>query len=129
VSEDGDGIIRVAAPPSTGTGDTDDHRERHSRPIKAHTISLLVNAYFDHLAHLFPVISRAEFAATATPPPLLLYSICGVAATRREFPREVFAAVRGVINGLMRSNDILSDARIENVQALVSHIDFAFLSG
>lgn len=38
----------------------------------------------------------------------------------RHFPREVFAGVRGVINGLLRSNDILSDARFEHVQALVS---------
>jgi hypothetical protein len=51
---------------------------------------------------------------------LLLYSICGLGATRREFPRQVFAGIRGVINGLIRSNDVLSDARFENVQALVS---------
>lgn len=102
-------------------GDTSYTHNKLNRPvINEHTISLLVNAYFDHLAHLFPVISRSEFAAKQTPPPLLLYSICGLGATRREFPREVFNGVRGVINGLLRSNDILSDAHIENVQALVS---------
>jgi hypothetical protein len=69
---------------------------------------------------LFPIISRAEFTAMPNPSPLLLYSICGLGATRRQFPRNVFASVRGVINGLIRSNDILSDARFENVQALVS---------
>lgn len=49
----------------------------------------------------------------------MLYSICGLGATRRQFPKEIFTGVRGVINGILRSNDILSDARIENVQALL----------
>ncbi|KAI9637068.1 fungal-specific transcription factor domain-containing protein [Dioszegia hungarica] len=129
VSEDGNGLIRVKAPPSSNdgrygengeNGDPSHTHNKLNRPvINARTISLLVNAYFDHLAHLFPVISRSEFAAKQTPPPLLLYSICGVGSTRREFPREIFAGVRGIINGLLRSNDILSDARIENVQALL----------
>lgn len=120
-------MIRVNAPP-TATGyadaDPDDPTRQHNRlnrPIlSAQTISVLVNAYFDHLAPLFPVVSRTDFAAKANPSPLLLYSICGLAATMRQFPREVFSGVRGVINGLLRSNDILSDARFEHVQALVS---------
>jgi hypothetical protein len=127
ISEDGNGLIRVNAPPSTtgyADADPEDPSRAHNRlnkPIlSAHTISLLVNAYFEHLAPLFPVVSRTDFAAKANPSPLLLYSICGLAATMRHFPREVFAGVRGVINGLLRSNDILSDARFEHVQALVS---------
>ncbi|ORY31213.1 fungal-specific transcription factor domain-domain-containing protein [Naematelia encephala] len=126
VSEDGNGLIRVYAPPTAmpfADGDPDDPTRAHNRlnrpVLSAQTISLLVNAYFDQLAPLFPIISRAEFAAKATPSPLLLYAICGLGATRRQFPREVFAGVRGVINGLLRSNDILSDARFENVQALL----------
>jgi hypothetical protein len=128
ISEDGNGLIRVNAPPNaTGYADADpdDPSRQHNRlnrPIlSAHTISLLVNAYFEHLAPLFPVVSKADFASKANPSPLLLYSICGLAATMRQFPREVFAGVRGVINGLLRSNDILSDARFEHVQALVGH--------
>ena len=129
ITEDGNGLIRVNAPPSASgyaDADPDDPTKAHGRlnkpVLSAQTISLLVNAYFDHLAHLFPIISRSDFAAKQNPSPLLLYAICGVGATRREFPREVFAGVRGVINGLLRSNDILSDARFEHVQALVSLI-------
>lgn len=133
ISEDGNGLIRVNAPP-TGNGngsgggyadaDPDDPSRQHGRlnkpVLSAVLIEKLVNAYFDHLAPLFPVVSRADFAAKSNPSPLLLYSICGLAATMRQFPREVFSSVRGVINGLLRSNDILSDARFEHVQALVS---------
>ena len=125
VSEDGDGLIRVKAPPTGADADleTEDPTRTHNRlnkpVLSGQIITQLVNSYFDHLAQLLPVISRAEFAAKPNPSPLLLYSICGLGATRRQFPREVFAAVRRVINGLLRSNDILSDARFENVQALV----------
>ncbi|WVR08635.1 hypothetical protein IAU60_005691 [Kwoniella sp. DSM 27419] len=126
VLEDGNGLIRVNAPPSAPShadADPQDPTRAHNRlnkpVLSAQTMSLLVNAYFNEVAPLFPIVSRAEFAARATPSPLLLYSICGLGATRRQFPREVFAGVRGVINGILRSNDILSDARFENVQALL----------
>ncbi|EIW66297.1 hypothetical protein TREMEDRAFT_35093 [Tremella mesenterica DSM 1558] len=126
VTEDGDGLIRVNAPPTVSDtteadlGDPTKHHNKLNKPLlSAHTISLLVNAYFDSLSPLFPIITRTEFAAKTSPSPLLLYAICGLGATRRQFPREVFAGVRGVINGLLRSNDILSDARLENVQALL----------
>lgn len=125
VREDGTGMISVSAPPSssvfTEAGADDPTRgNRMNKPVlSAQIMSALVNAYFDHIAPLFPVISKADFSSKSTVSPLLLYAICGVGATRRQFPREVFAGVRGVINGLLRSNDILSDARFENVQALV----------
>ncbi|WVQ95647.1 hypothetical protein IAU59_002745 [Kwoniella sp. CBS 9459] len=126
ILEDGNGIIRVNAPPSGNshadadpTDPTRAHNKLNKPVLSAHTMSLLVNAYFDEVAPLFPIVSRSEFAARSSPNPLLLYSICGLGATRRQFPREVFAGVRGVINGILRSNDILSDARLENVQALL----------
>jgi hypothetical protein len=126
VSEDGTGMIRVTAPPTSNPfadGDDTKTQNRPNKPIlSAQIMSALVNAYFEHAAPLFPVISKADFISKSTVSPLLLYAICGVGATRRQFPREVFAGVRGVINGLLRSNDILSDARFENVQALVSKI-------
>ncbi|WVQ85801.1 hypothetical protein IAT38_007969 [Cryptococcus sp. DSM 104549] len=126
VLEDGNGLIRVNAPPRSKTfadADPQDPTKAHNRlnrpVLGAQTMSLLVNAYFNEVAPLFPIVSRAEFAAKANPNPLLLYAICGLGATRRQFPKEVFTGVRGVINGLMRSNDILSDARLDNVQALL----------
>ncbi|WVQ63363.1 uncharacterized protein L199_001516 [Kwoniella botswanensis] len=126
VLEDGNGVIRVNAPPSAplhADADPSDPTRAHNRlnkPIlSGQMMSLLVNAYFSEVAPLFPIVSRAEFAAKTTPSPLMLYSICGLGATRRQFPREIFAGVRGVINGLLRSNDILSDAKFENVQALL----------
>jgi hypothetical protein len=118
-------MIRVSAPPSgsgfADAGPDDKTQNRLTKPVlSAHIMSELVNSYFEHIAPLFPVVSKAEFISKTTVSPLLLYAICGLGATRRQFPREIFAGVRGVINGLLRSNDILSDARFENVQALVS---------
>lgn len=131
MSEDGNGILRVKAPPNGAAeidGEDPMRAQKHNKSIlSGQLITQLVNAYFDNLAPFFPIISRTEFATKANPSPLLLYSICGLGSTQRKFPREVFAAVRGVINGLLRSNDILSDARFENVQALVSVTTAALL--
>jgi hypothetical protein len=78
VSEDGNGLIRINAPPSAagfadGRSSSDDPSGTHNRLNKpllsAQTISLLVNAYFEHLAPLFPVISRSDFAAKQNPSP------------------------------------------------------------
>ncbi len=82
-------------------------------------ISSLVNDYFEHIAPLFPIVSKSDFANSESPSPLLLYVMCGVAATRRGKPKDVFSAIRGVINGMIRNNDVLSDSSYENVQALV----------
>jgi hypothetical protein len=121
VSDDGNGIIRVKQPPhSKGDEDPTSGSKLAKSALNAQNISQLVNAYFDNQAQFFPIISRAEFAAKANPSPFLLYSICGIGSTMREFPRELFSGIRGVINGMLRSNDILSDARLEHVQALVS---------
>ncbi|ORX40990.1 fungal-specific transcription factor domain-domain-containing protein [Kockovaella imperatae] len=124
VSEDGNGLIRVSVPPLlNGNEDVEDLTRGYNRlarpTLNAATISSLVNADFDHIAPLFPIVLRCDFAAKTNPSPLLLYAICGLGSTRREFPRELFAGVRGMINGLLRSNDILSDARFEHVQALL----------
>ncbi|KAL7422853.1 hypothetical protein Q5752_002149 [Cryptotrichosporon argae] len=111
VTDDGAGVIRIHAPP--------DSNDDPAKPVLSpSTISRLVNAYFDHLAHLFPIVLRSEFIRKK-PNPLLLYAICGVASTMRQFPREVFAQVRRMVNGLLKSNDIMSDARFEHVQALL----------
>lgn len=87
--------------------------------LSAQLVSMLVNSYFEHLSPMFPIVSRQDFTRTPNPSPFLLYAICGIASTRRNVPREVFSAVRGMINGIIRSNDVLSDAKLENVQALV----------
>lgn len=77
------------------------------------------------MAPLFPIVAKSDFIKGRKPPPLLLYALAGVAATRRGVSRDVFNAIRTIINGIIRNNDVLSDASIENVQALVRTIGFA----
>ena len=122
VSDEGNGFLRVTAPPVNGQEESDDPTRSYKNLVRPHLnaemITDLVNAYFEQIAPLFPVVQKSRL--TKNPPsPFLLYSMCGLGATLRRFPREIFTGVRGVINGMLRSNDILSDARFENVQALV----------
>lgn len=129
-SNDGDGVIRVCNPPSSSSfkqshsqaevspADSGDHPL--TRPVlTAALISTLVTSYFTHISPLFPIVCKSDFVSGGNPPPLLLYAMAGVAACRRGVQPEVFDAIRTVINGLIRNNDVLSDPTLTNIQALL----------
>lgn len=117
VTEDSDGKIQVEVAPGAEGSDGSSRVTKYVLPPPL--MSTLVNAYFDDGHEYLPIVSRRDFIDSHKPYPLLLYSICGLAATRREFPRHIFNRLRGLVNGLLRSNDILSHARIEHVQSLL----------
>jgi hypothetical protein len=87
--------------------------------IERDVVEKLVNAYFSEIAPTLPVITQAEFLSTPSPPPILLYSICLVAAARREVPQNVFDAIRYAVNTVIKAEDVLSTASIVNVQSLL----------
>ncbi|KAJ9110107.1 hypothetical protein QFC19_001778 [Naganishia cerealis] len=122
-TDDGDGLIRVFNPPPTA--EAKETANSPSQGLSGHSvlssklISSLINSYFQHVAPLFPIVAKSDFIKGRKPPPLLLYAMAGVAATRRGVSRDVFNAIRTIINGIIRNNDVLSDASIENVQALL----------
>lgn len=87
--------------------------------IERDTIERLLNAYFTDIAPILPVITQQEFLANPSPPPILLYSMCLVAAARRDVPQGVFDTIRYMVNGLIKADDILSTASIVNVQSLL----------
>ncbi|KAJ9119172.1 hypothetical protein QFC22_003664 [Naganishia vaughanmartiniae] len=125
-TDDGDGLIKVFNPPPTAEA-----KEAANSPsqglsgqsvLSSKLISSLINSYFQHVAPLFPIVAKSDFIKGRKPPPLLLYAMAGVAATRRGVSRDVFNAIRTIINGIIRNNDVLGDASIENVQALVGYV-------
>jgi len=87
--------------------------------IERETVEKLINAYFSEVAPILPVITQAEFLSNPSPPPILLYSICLVAAARREVPQSVFDAIRYAVNSVIKAEDVLSTASIANVQSLL----------
>ncbi|KAG6856458.1 hypothetical protein H0H87_004318 [Tephrocybe sp. NHM501043] len=117
VGKTGDGLIAVRRP------NVDDAHHNHSKPvdlrIERETIEQLVNAYFTDVAPMLPVITKAEFLATPNPAPILLYSMCLVAAARRQVPQMVFDSIRYAVNNVIKSDDVLSTATIVNVQSLL----------
>lgn len=116
VSKSGDGLIQVQKPvdeqPLTHPRSADLHIERD-------VIEKLVNAYFSDVAPILPIITKAEFLQTSNPSPILLYSMCLVAAARREVPQKVFDSIRFAVNSIIKADDVLSTASIVNVQALL----------
>ncbi|KAF9053928.1 hypothetical protein BDZ89DRAFT_1107500 [Hymenopellis radicata] len=110
-------LIQVRKPPRD---------EQHPAPplpkdmhIEPELIESLLNAYFAEVAPLLPIVTPKEFLAISPPPPLLLYSMCLVAAARREVPQGVFDNIRYTVNALIRADDVLSTANIVNVQSLL----------
>jgi hypothetical protein len=117
VSKNGDGLIQVEEPP------TEEQPTALPRPadlrIEREVIENLLNAYFIEIAPVFPVVTQAEFLDNPCPPPMLLYSMCLVAAARRNVPQNLFDSIRYVVNGVIKAEDVLSTATIANVQALL----------
>ncbi|KAH6918269.1 fungal-specific transcription factor domain-containing protein [Coprinopsis sp. MPI-PUGE-AT-0042] len=116
VGDSGDGFIRIHKPTA------EEQQASHARPVfhvEPEVIQSLVNAYFTDIAPILPIVTKAEFLASTNPPPVLLYSMCLVAAARREVDPAVFDAIRHTVNSIIKSEDVLSDAKLVNVQALL----------
>ncbi|EAU88675.2 hypothetical protein CC1G_01048 [Coprinopsis cinerea okayama7 len=116
VGEGGDGMIRIQKPT------TEEQQVCHPRPlahVDSEVIQTLVNAYFTDVAPILPIITKAEFLATPSPPPILLYSMCLVAAARREVDHGIFDSIRHIVNSIIKADDVLSEAKLVNVQALL----------
>lgn len=120
VSEDENGRIRVEA---QGDNPDDSDGTKAQRLAKyvlpGHMMTALVNSYFDNDHLYLPIVNRSDFLRQGKPYPLLLYAMCAATSTRREFPRHVFNRMRGLVNGLLRANEVLSHAQIENIQSLL----------
>jgi hypothetical protein len=117
VSASGDGVIQVNEPQSTETPSV--YPKPADLRIERDVIEMLVNAYFTDVAPILPIVTREEFVASSPPQPILLYSVCLVAAARRNVPQKVFDAVRYAVNSLIKAEDVLSTASIVNMQSLL----------
>lgn len=117
ISKSGEGLITVRKPAA------DEQQLSQPKPvdlrIEREVIEQLVNAYFTEVAPILPVVTQAEFLATPNPPPILLYSMCLVAAARREVPQAIFDSIRYAVNNIIKADDVLSTPSIPNVQALL----------
>ncbi|KAJ3801439.1 fungal-specific transcription factor domain-containing protein [Lentinula aff. detonsa] len=114
VTKNGDGLISVQKP----TNEELQTKVVEYR-VERNLIEQLINAYFTDVAPLLPVITQMEFLAHSSPPPILLYSMCLVAAARRDVPQQVFDSIRYMVNSIIKDEDVLSTASIVNVQALL----------
>ena len=117
VSKDGDGVIHV------DKFQNEERQKYHAKPVEVRIerdmIERLINGYFTDIAPVFPVITKAEFLANSSPPAILIYSMCLVAAARRDIPQAVFDSLRTAVNSLLKSDDVLSTSSMANVQSVL----------
>lgn len=121
VGASGEGFIQVLEPSGSGTpsGSSASLPKPLEHRLERETLQNLINAYFRDVAPTFCVITREEFVRSPAPTPVLLYSMCAVAASSRRVDRGVFEALRGALTTVMRNEDVLSVSSVANVQALL----------
>jgi hypothetical protein len=119
VGASGEGFIQVLEPSTPNQAVSAPLPKPLEHRIERETLQNLVNAYFREVAPTFCVITRDEFIRSPAPPPVLLYSMCVVAACSRRVERGVFEALRGSLATAMRNDDVLSVSSVANVQALL----------
>lgn len=125
VSKTGDGFIHVRDRSSTHSPRSPSPSAgafpSSTLPLDRTLVEKLINSYFTHIAPLVPVLTQSEFLALSDPqpPPILLYSVCLVAAAQRDVPENVFESLRTAVNELIKSEDVLCTASVVNVQSLL----------
>lgn len=121
VGASGEGFIQVLEPSGSGTpsGSSAPLPKPLEHRLERETLQNLINAYFRDVAPTFCVITRDEFVRSPAPTPVLLYSMCAIAASSRHVDRGVFEALRGALTTVMRNEDVLSVSSVANVQALL----------
>ncbi|KAL5635417.1 hypothetical protein ACGC1H_004269 [Rhizoctonia solani] len=119
VGASGEGFIQVLEPSTANQPAAAPLPKPLEHRVERETLQNLINAYFREVTPTFCVITRDEFVRSPAPPPVLLYSMCVVAACSRRVERGVFEALRSTLATVMRNDDVLSVSSVANVQALL----------
>jgi hypothetical protein len=124
VKNTGDGFIRVTS------GNSNPHPETAAKceappGLQAELVEQLVNRYFEGPGMRFPVISRADFLHSGSLTPLLLYTICGVAALAHDVPSNILRTIKQLIAHAMRDDEAMSRSSLQTIQGLLLY-SYAF---
>ncbi|GFZ44515.1 hypothetical protein JCM24511_02238 [Saitozyma sp. JCM 24511] len=79
-------------------------------------VARLVETFLASTSPRIPIVVREEVSEAS---PLLLHAMAAVAATRRNCPKEIFAALRSIVRKEMLEQDTTSDPTRQNVQILL----------
>lgn len=126
----GDGFIRIkVADPNDEPGENGKAGYIHHIPappgLQPEVVEALVNKYFEGPSARFPIISRTDFLAATSLSPLLLYTICGVAALSHEIPPSVLRTVKQLIAHAMRDDEAMNRSSLQTIQGLLLY-SYAF---
>ena len=120
----GDGFIKVHVAPPSGASDYAGHFEAPSG-LSAELVEQLVNRYLEGSATRFPILSRTDFLAATSLSPLLLYTICGVAAMTHEVPQQLLRTIKQLIAHAMRDDEVMNRSSLQTIQGLLLY-SYAF---
>lgn len=120
----GDGFIKVHMATPSGTLDYASQFDAPSG-LQAEVVEQLINRYFEGPATRFPILTRTDFLAAASLSPLLLYTMCGVAAMAHEVPQQVLRTIKQLIAHIMRDDEAMNRSSLQTIQGLLLY-SYAF---
>ena len=136
----GDGFIKVAVPSnhnhfsssSVGSGNNANNSTMEngmSLPappgLKPEIMEQLINKFFNSASSRFPVISRTDFLACQNLTPLLLYTICGVAALSHEVSPIDLRIIKQLIAHSLKDDENMNRSSLQTIQGLLLY-SYAF---
>lgn len=135
----GDGFIKVAVPQSSssasaaagngggsvGGGDTTSTSFPAPPGLKPELMEQLINKFFNTASSRFPVISRTDFLACQSLTPLLLYTICGVAALSHEIQPNDLRTIKQLIAHSLKDDETMNRSSLQTIQGLLLY-SYAF---
>lgn len=125
VDETGDGFIRVVSAGDGGAGTLDADGEEDGNEATAIQgidrldAEKLLNYYFTTHSEHYPIISKADFVSTGSPTTLLFNVLCGISALSHHVSPSILRTIKSTLRQTLRSNDILDNSSIPNIQALL----------
>lgn len=127
VKSTGDGFIQVANNPKAPFDSSSGYNNGLEPPVglPAELVEQLVNRYFETTAVRFPVVTRTDFLAATTLSPLLLYTICGVAALAHDIPSHVLRTVKILIAHALKDDEAMNRSSLQTIQGLLLY-SYAF---
>lgn len=132
----GDGFIKVAVPTSTSTEAGGDGSQSNGNNqisssfpappgLKPEVMEQLINKFFNTASARFPVISRTDFLACQSLTPLLLYTICGVAALSHEVSPSELRTIKQLIAHSLKDDETMNRSSLQTIQGLLLY-SYAF---
>lgn len=116
IKDSGDGFIKIYEAEGEGMA-----ANASLARIAPDVAEKLINIFFEKHAPHFPIVCRSDFVSSSSSSPLLLYTICGIAALSGGSWGSVLNAIKATLSEIHRSDDVAGNYSLPTIQALLMY--------